>query len=83
MRCEQSLTSGRRQLARPPLNCRALLRRMAPAVQPWRRLCSPAPGERRGDFVTTGNGVVWVDDIIFCKLVRVRAHERRGTSASS
>ena len=32
-----------------------------------------APGERRGDSVTTGNGVEWVDDFIFYKLVREHA----------
>ena len=33
----------------------------------------PGKGERQGDSVTTGNGVVLVDDFILTKLVRVRA----------
>ena len=34
---------------------------------------NPAPGERRGASVRTGNGVVWVDDFSFWTVVRAHA----------
>ena len=34
---------------------------------------NPAPGERRGTSVSTGNGVVWVDDFAFWTVVRAHA----------
>ena len=34
---------------------------------------NPAPGERRGASVRTGNGVVWVDDFAFWTVVRAHA----------
>ena len=54
-------------VAGSPLNCIAmcLLRHMA--------MRNPAPGERRGTSSRTGNGVVWVDDFVFYKLVQPHA----------
>ena len=47
------------------LRAMCLLRHMA--------MRNPAPGERRGTSSRTGNGVVWVDDFVFYKLVQPHA----------